>query len=904
MYINQKKKIYTIALILVLTFSMIIVALPLATAHDPAWEIPTYAYLSVSPNPIGVNQQAIIVGWVNWPLPNAAQDNDIRFQGYEVTITKPDGTIQTIPMSSADTTSTSYVLYTPDQQGTYQLVFSHPGIEYIWSGVYQNDTFLGATSKTVSLVVQEEPIQATPGVPLPTEYWSRPIEGQNTEWYEISSNWLGRNSGQIIGGGNWGGGGIQPFGIAPKSPHVMWAKPLEFGGIVGGPYGNILGESYYTGLSYEGRYSDPLIIHGRLYYDTPLGNDPNDGPYTCVDLRTGETIWENPDISPTFGQLYYYETPNQHGVIPSGYLWQTAGSTWRAYDPLSGQNLFNLTNVPSGLTAYSEKGEILRYVFNYQNRWLALWNNTAAPDEIAGQFGFLIWQWRPVGKEIDASSAISWNVTLPDLPGSGTPRIYSVIPNDIMIGTSTNFAAFNSFLTPDPYTFWAINLDPNRGQGVGELLWIRDYPAPAGNLTLSYLGAPNVNNLNLPVDPVNRVFFVTDKEYSQWRGFSLDTGEMLWGPVGDFRATQYFGTTSNPPAIGYPAYGKLFVAGYGGILYAFDSSNGNLLWTYGNGGPGNSTSSGYDTPWGNYPIFISAISDGIVYLFTSEHSPNTPLYKGARVRAINATSGEELWTILGWHASGGFGQWATPIADGYLNFYNVYDARVYVIGKGPSAITVSAPDMGVTKDSSVTIKGTIMDIAAGTTQHEQSARFPNGVPAVSDDSMGPWMEYVYMQKPKPEDTMGVPIRIQVVDPSGEYAWIGTATSDVYGNFAYSFIPQMEGQYTIIATFDGSESYYKAEAATYMAVGPTPVAFPTIPEYPGYQGPSAQEVAQNVVNSLPDNPTPEQISQAVISQLPPYPEQQIPEYTTIDIVIIILVAIAIIIGIVSLMQKRK
>ena len=81
------------------------------------------------------------------------------------------------------------------------------------------------------------------------------------------------------------------------------------------------------------------------------------------------------------------------------------------------------------------------------------------------------------------------------------------------------------------------------------------------------------------------------------------------------------------------------------------------------------------------------------------------------------------------------------------------------------------------------------------------------------------MEYVYMQFPQPTDTAGVPIRIQVVDPDNEYAWIGTAPSAPYGNYAYSFIPQKEGLYSIIATFDGTESYWGSETTTYLGVGP-------------------------------------------------------------------------------------
>jgi hypothetical protein len=116
---------------------------------------------------------------------------------------------------------------------------------------------------------------------------------------------------------------------------------------------------------------------------------------------------------------------------------------------------------------------------------------------------------------------------------------------------------------------------------------------------------------------------------------------------------------------------------------------------------------------------------------------------------------------------------------------------------------------------------------------------------------------------------------------------------------------MKGTYTIIATFVGSNSYYGSQDTTYLIVGDAPTQV-SIPPYPGYQGPSASEVANSVVASLPDDATPEEVAQAVVNAMPEYPEQQevtIPEYTMIDIVIIILVAIAIVIGIVSLMRKK-
>jgi hypothetical protein len=72
------------------------------------------------------------------------------------------------------------------------------------------------------------------------------------------------------------------------------------------------------------------------------------------------------------------------------------------------------------------------------------------------------------------------------------------------------------------------------------------------------------------------------------------------------------------------------------------------------------------------------------------------------------------------------------------------------------------------------------------------------------------MLYVYKQFEIPMEAVpavGVQVKIQVVDPNGVYAWIGTATTDTTGNFGYSFVPTMKGLYTVITTFDGSRAYY-------------------------------------------------------------------------------------------------
>jgi hypothetical protein len=111
----------------------------------------------------------------------------------------------------------------------------------------------------------------------------------------------------------------------------------------------------------------------------------------------------------------------------------------------------------------------------------------------------------------------------------------------------------------------------------------------------------------------------------------------------------------------------------------------------------------------------------------------------------------------------------------------------------------------------------VTDIAAGTKQNEQAARFPNGLPVVSDASQSAWMEYVYMQKPRPVDATGVPVTLSVVDANGNYREIGTVTSNADGFYSLSWKPDIEGTYTVYASFAGSESYWPSHAVSAFAV---------------------------------------------------------------------------------------
>ncbi len=822
-YTNKKHVI--IAAILAICIAFPVVSLPLTDAQSSG-EMASYAYLIVEPNPVGVGQTTYIAMMIDVPMPSATEANDIRRHDYQLTITAPDGTETKETWDRiADTTGVQSASFTPDQEGTYTFDFYYPEQNYTWTrdeggnNAYTGVIFLAANA-TATLTVQAEPVPYTPNSALPTEYWSRPIYGEDFNWYAIGSHWLGTASAyfgtfQQSGTNLW-----QTGGIGPDSPHIMWTAPLEDGGVVGGINTGIDGATFYSGGSYEGRFQNAMIMNGRLYYTAPLSDDASAGDYMCRDLRTGEIIWTNPDINPTFGELYCYESPNQHGVIPNGYLWQAVGSTWIAWDSLTGEWLFNVTGVPSGTTAYTTQGEIVKYVLDYdvasKSGWLALWNWTAAADVPRSPpgSGSNALQYRPVGKVIDASEAYSWNVTISaDLTGtlsSQRPTIQYVLPGDILLGTTPSIApgVLRERGTVDPYQVWTLSLDDSN---TGSLLWKKSYDAPSGNMTVT-LG---------PVDPVNRVWTTTTAEDFQYQGYSLENGNQIWSTNEDFRPMQFFSSGSGAGQRCTTAYGNLYTQGFGGEMFCIDCSTGETLWKY------NNTSSGVDTGWGLMPIFVAAIADGKVYAFNNEHSPNSPLYKGYSIYCINATDGTEIYKMLSWSGqTGGTGTSTAILADGTLVYYNYYDNQLYAIAKGPSQTSVTASPKVSIEGGKVIVEGTVVDISSGTKQSEQAFRFPSGVPAMSDESQADWMEYVYMNQEKPTDATGVDVTISVVDPNGNFYSVGTATTDLSGSFQMVFTPEVPGEYTVMAAFAGTGSYYGSSAQTGLYVDNAVTAAPT------------------------------------------------------------------------------
>ncbi len=153
---------------------------------------------------------------------------------------------------------------------------------------------------------------------------------------------------------------------------------------------------YYTGLSYESYGSANMIMEGKVYYT--VEQPPRMGHY-AIDLYSGEVVWfknttgavtdtsgtggfdnsgEIPYGDPAFGQIYNYDSPNQHGGF--AYYWVTdngKSNTWDLYDAFTDNYICSIANVSAGGEAiYGKDGSILRY--DIDDGRLTCWNTSRA----------------------------------------------------------------------------------------------------------------------------------------------------------------------------------------------------------------------------------------------------------------------------------------------------------------------------------------------------------------------------------------------------------------------------------------------------------------------------------------------------------------------------------------------
>ncbi len=882
---NLKNRAFAFLIVAILAFS-IGALIPSANAHTPPWDIQLFAFVNVAPNPAGLGQTVTVGFWLNAPPMTANGPYGDRFSPFTVNVVKPDGTNETLGPFTSDATGGTSTRYTPDQLGEYQFQMFYGGQTLnggqtgtlgISNPNYINDTILPAMSDVATLTVQQEAVPAIPNPPLPNNYWESPINALNVNnWYIIGGPYLSLYTGYGPGkgGGNYNTTtNFNPFSEAPLTSHVLWTKPAAFGGVIGGDaggtttYGN-----YYSTSQYERKYN-PIVINGYLFYTQFPGSSTTPTANICMNLYTGETVWVNDAtnygggtadkpmlttggvVSPfACGQVIDYVSPNQYGGL--AYLWTQGTPTWldgkvkpgtttlNMFDALTGKYILSVVNGTGfsyGLTV-DASGNLLNYYTNTTVGTQTIYGEIQPitgpkPTQVTNTGGnSLLEAWNStqcimMGAGWATGSASGWFWRPPQ--GAVIPFEYGIqsawqLPATVPVGAFANNATY-----PTPWTIMGVNsgtavLYSLANQGLtfyfqtgytvftgydintGQQLFIE-------NASFTPFTAVNLDNYGNVGDGL---FTTIVKETGEVRAFSVTTGKEVWKTIlkGDN------GADINPydtvGGIKGNIYGNDFlIFGFGGDIWSLSMTDGSLNW-YTNTtkltGP-----AGDNTPYGVWPIWVqTGIGGGGGIMFLGEgHEYSPPLFLGSELLALNTTTGELVWSIDSFDVNSN-----PELAYGIMTILNAYDNQIYAYGKGPTATTVKAPEIGVTTATPITITGTVTDISAGAKQEAVRANWPNGLPAVSDDSMRTFMEAAYMQQPIPHNSTGVLVTLSVIDANGNSRTIGTTTSDGTGAYGFTWTPDISGAYTLIATFSGSNGYYGSSAQTHFYT--SEVATPT------------------------------------------------------------------------------
>jgi hypothetical protein len=656
---------------------------------------------------------------------------------------------------------------------------------------------LPSDSDILTLVVQEEPVTGLyKNPPLPTEFWTRPIYATNWQWGNLGANWFGLGgSGAYDALRNY-----DPSGYAPNSAHIVWTMPTQWGGQPGAPIPADT-VSPYTSVSLLQQYFKPVcILNGILYYNLYAYRGTLIG-WRAVDVHTGKIMWERTagesgSESISWGQILNYHNYQEFGSeahlysTPGGGGFFGGGGNWMGiYDGRTGKYLANITNTIS-----------TSRIINYDN-----------PD-LRGEV---------IGYYVSGGNLCKYNYT---------KLFYTTLFVSASGTINGSQSRLTEWKTPLPTTFGGANISLSIAAVTPDIILMRQVPEAMslGNSGYAYDAGYNARTGALLWGPINQTgiwppyedasiiasgdgyYVMHSKDRNQAYCFDLKTGKKLWGPL-----QLVGGAYSSVFRFGIIAYGRVYIADLGGYVNAINLTSGKVDWTYYAG------SSYGDTPYPSYPIFgynAQSISDGKLFL-SEGHMYTPPLHQSYRL-VLNCTDGSLVWKLSQYSST-----CVGIVGDGYFISWNSLDNQIYSFGKGPTATTVTAPDTAQPFGTKVLIQGTVMDKSGGTTQDVIATRFPDGLPAMSDDSQEAWMEYAYQQQIRPANATGVEVSIDAVDPNNNFIHIGTATSDSSGAFKYVFTPDVPGTYTITATFAGSESYYSsfAETATVVSEAPAPEA---------------------------------------------------------------------------------
>jgi hypothetical protein len=748
-----------------------------------------FAFLSMNPYPVvGLGQDILINAWVN-PAPETSWQN---YEGYTLTFTRPDGTSFTVGPMASEGPGTIWLNIPLDTLGNWTITFSFPG-----------DYSTTACSVTRTITVQQEAIPSYPDTPLPTEPWTFPINVENRLWRDIAGPWL--QSYYNSSRGSW-----NPYTEAPRTAHILWVVPAYsgMGGFIGSPAsiqtgsGNAAYEGADAGIFSPSVYSISCIMNGRAY-------SGSGGNITCFDIRTGATLWSEP------GSFNVGSRRGRSDVLYS------FGTRFIAYDAISGAVILNVTG-PGTTSVIFYNEPIVYSVITVTYRQ----PGTTYP---MGQNSSFLIAWDTTGTSNDFTSRIIYNVTDPIYSGfTANPNWgYVGVVNDILVAPVVNRIPTGPSGS-QIYSDIGINLttgvvlynmtapyDPTDVSSIIE----REGPATGAGYGLVYFSSTPYKN--------NAMGYVA---------LNASTGLVAWVseatdyPWGLFWAYM-------PQAC---ANGMIIGLGYGGV-YAFNVTNGNIVWHFIDNNtyyevPYSSSIAGTEpnnlnltagSTYGTYqfgstgPVIGGTGSDAVIYAPNTEHSP-TFYYRGQGLVAIDQTTGQQLFKILGIYSP-------TAIAEGVLTASDSVNGYTYGFGKGDTATTVSTSSEVLAKGDSVLLKGTVLDMSSA----------QNGTAAVSDADQEAWMEYLHMQQPFPATATGVSVSLDALDPNNNFVHIGDATTDLTGKYSFLWQPELEGKYTVVASFYSTDAYYGSTAETSVGVtaaAATPTPTPTPAGQPDYTMP--------------------------------------------------------------------
>lgn len=839
------KTTFTLIAIL-LMFTMTVTTIPL-TSGDQAiaknTHMPTYAYLNVFPNPAGVGQQVTLNIFLSTVFPS----NEIA-KNFTVDITDPSGVKTTLGPYTSDLTCGTVAYFTPDEIGNYTIVFKYGGQKLTDSaasafGPAVQDVYADPSqSAPTTLVVQEEAVieRPFPFTPLPTEWWQIPVSAQNSQnWYTLTGAWLGLRGNDFAQTGGYDVSGYyNPYTEPVTSAHVLWTKPWLAGGVAGGDFGGGEVESHYwSTFQYTPRYA-PVCINGILYstqYTFGMSTGACQG-IVAMDLYTGEELWRINTTNPLrCGMQFYTYTINDYGVR-GPWLWTTGtlpasdtggtvpannGTQWNLYDGVTGQYVMSVVNGSSLTLGQDDNGNLIGYFVN-STAGTQMVHPTAGENVLATTTGRHV-----TAVNLTVCMGVTGAMSPTNINRNTVRSMQTGYMFDVDIPSNLSGVAFDPVLGLSSITGGCLVFTSGSYMyGTQGFITMASLDAMTGE----YLAAANITY------PGTQAFLPYTRAMS---GFG--EGLMVWGNCVNMVVVAYDvktctkaweiqlkGDNGAEPNL-YdlfqikPYFGKGLSVweALGGDIWAINTTTGKLAWytnTTKMSGP-----SGLETPYNIWPLWVfssSCVSNDVGY-FAGGHEYNPPLFHGAQLYAINMTDGSLLWKTLDTSVT------STIIAYGKVVSLNAYDNQLYCFGKGPSKLTVDAPSVGVTTATPITISGTITDVSPGTEQLLAKSKFPDGMPCVSDESESLFMESVYQQQAMPTNITGVPITISVVDQNNNYREIGTTTSDAMGKFGFTWTPDISGNYLVLASFKGSNSYYPSSSSTYFYASDTAVPTATV-----------------------------------------------------------------------------